>query len=393
MNKDEREEEEKEERVSERVSCSYIGTVTSKVKAGRGLLLLGLLLHSHTHSHTTIDTPATDPITIECGISHPIFSMELVKQLKNDIRIGDKYCCIGTRNNRSLKKFSELSFSIDCSSVVCLEHCVLGNTGEYRQIPTVHSPLDDTTNSDYDLSEKSISMIGLCIDSIDKCKVNDEKDTSFSDCIEISEVSHGDKKARRQRAVVFSQFVVDTFGLDTLSLGVLDVAGGRGEVSMSLAESGISSLVVDPREHAGCLNPRLRKIMKKRNLPKLEAWHIFFPPNAGVLESKEAVDFIPKFNVSQVVLGLHPDEATEGIVDWAIKNGKGFCVVPCCVFARLFPNRRVTDDSEEGGSKPVRTHEDFCTYLCGKNRGIRRTQLNFEGMNTCLWATAADLLP
>ena len=34
------------------------------------------------------------------------------------------------------------------------------------------------------------------------------------------------------------------------------------------------------------------------------------------------------------VVGLHPDEATEAIVDWALANGRSFAVVPCCVFAR-----------------------------------------------------------
>lgn len=205
-------------------------------------------------------------------------------------------------------------------------------------------------------------------------------------------LTHGDKNARRQRAVVFTQFVLDTFGTDVLvTRGTLDVAGGRGEVSMALAESGIHSLVIDPREHAGCLNPRLRRVMKKQNLPKLQAWHVFFPPDAASLQTQEAETFLPLLNSAQVVLGLHPDEATEGIVDWAIEHKRGFCVVPCCVFARLFPNRRLADDSSATGSRQVRTHQDLCTYLQAKHSRIRCTQLNFEGMNVCLWATAEDL--
>jgi hypothetical protein len=43
--------------------------------------------------------------------------------------------------------------------------------------------------------------------------------------------------------------------------------------------------------------------------------------------------------VSQVA--LHPDEATEACVRFAITNRKPFAVVPCCVFSRLFPYRRV----------------------------------------------------
>ena len=194
--------------------------------------------------------------------------------------------------------------------------------------------------------------------------------------------------------------MVDSFGLDVLSEhGVLDVAGGRGEVSMALAQAGIPSLVIDPRENAGCLNPRLRKAMKKQNLPKLQAWHIYFPPPPTVeclqSESEEAKLFAAIVDNSKVVLGMHPDEATESIVDWAISNKKGFCIVPCCVFARLFPNRRLpTAPAGTGiasGSRQVRTHADLCEYLLRKHPGIRCSQLNFEGMNTCLWATAQDL--
>ena len=34
------------------------------------------------------------------------------------------------------------------------------------------------------------------------------------------------------------------------------------------------------------------------------------------------------------VIGLHPDEATEAIVDCALAHNKPFAVVPCCVFPR-----------------------------------------------------------
>ena len=35
-----------------------------------------------------------------------------------------------------------------------------------------------------------------------------------------------------------------------------------------------------------------------------------------------------------LVLGLHPDQATDSIVDFAMHFGKPFAVVPCCVFPR-----------------------------------------------------------
>lgn len=34
------------------------------------------------------------------------------------------------------------------------------------------------------------------------------------------------------------------------------------------------------------------------------------------------------------VVGMHPDQATDAIVDFALACSKPFAVVPCCVFAR-----------------------------------------------------------
>ena len=36
---------------------------------------------------------------------------------------------------------------------------------------------------------------------------------------------------------------------------------------------------------------------------------------------------------------MHPDQATEPIVDLALRLGVPFAVVPCCVYPGLFPFR------------------------------------------------------
>ena len=81
---------------------------------------------------------------------------------------------------------------------------------------------------------------------------------------------------------------------------------------------------------------------------------------------------------ASVVCGLHPDGATEPLVDWAIEHGKPFVVVPCCVFWRHRPNLL------NGG---VRSHEDFLRHLVAKRPPgeIRRGTLAFDGRNTVLW--------
>lgn len=39
-------------------------------------------------------------------------------------------------------------------------------------------------------------------------------------------------------------------------------------------------------------------------------------------------------------VGMHSDQATEWIVDFALARGKPFAVVPCCVCPSVFPSRR-----------------------------------------------------
>ena len=43
----------------------------------------------------------------------------------------------------------------------------------------------------------------------------------------------------------------------------------------------------------------------------------------------------------ELIIGMHPDQATEPIVDMALKYLKPFAVVPCCVFAHENPHRRL----------------------------------------------------
>lgn len=45
-------------------------------------------------------------------------------------------------------------------------------------------------------------------------------------------------------------------------------------------------------------------------------------------------DLAQQLQSCSLVLGLHPDQATDSIVDFALQFGKPFAVVPCCVFPR-----------------------------------------------------------
>lgn len=81
-----------------------------------------------------------------------------------------------------------------------------------------------------------------------------------------------------------------------------------------------------------------------------------------------------------VVIGFHPDQATEPIVDYAVAAGKPFVVVPCCVFSREFPGRRLPDGSE------VTSYEHFVEYLRAKAPPgvIRSAFLPYNGRNCVL---------
>ena len=76
---------------------------------------------------------------------------------------------------------------------------------------------------------------------------------------------------------------------------------------------------------------------------------------------------------------MHPDQATEPLVDVALKLGLPFAVVPCCVFAADNPGRRLRDGREPN------TYELFLDYLQEKDEGIRRGKLGFRGRDTVLY--------
>ena len=79
-----------------------------------------------------------------------------------------------------------------------------------------------------------------------------------------------------------------------------------------------------------------------------------------------------------IAVGMHPDSATESLIDFALAHNKPFAVVPCCVCAVDFPQRRLRDTSYRG----------FVEYLIAKApERIRVAELpGFEGRNLCLYS-------
>ena len=83
-----------------------------------------------------------------------------------------------------------------------------------------------------------------------------------------------------------------------------------------------------------------------------------------------------------VVVGLHPDQATGDIVDFALETNKPFALVPCCTFSQTFQDRVLAD------GKRVSTYEDLLTWLRQKDEGrIKQTTLGAPGRNVVLYRT------
>jgi hypothetical protein len=147
----------------------------------------------------------------------------------------------------------------------------------------------------------------------------------------------GGAPAKRARAAAFAAWLVRTYGRAALAAGdgVLDVAGGAGGVAFELLRKyGIPCTTVDPRP--AHLSREQHAFLAAAGLDAAAP---------GALPRHEAMLFEARswsrFAGASLILGMHPDQATEPIVDAAAQFGVPFAVVPCCVFPTLFAARRV----------------------------------------------------
>mmetsp|Transcript_19167 Transcript_19167/g.26572 ORF Transcript_19167/g.26572 Transcript_19167/m.26572 type:complete len:188 (+) Transcript_19167:193-756(+) len=186
---------------------------------------------------------------------------------------------------------------------------------------------------------------------------------------------------------------------------------------MALGLAGIQSTVVDPRKSVGKLPGRDRKIwyraLKKETnflgaggdetngaplqcgvcakvvpFSTLKAWFANRPDGVDPSFRHPDEQEVPVcaggsdlLDNCTAIVALHPDEATDAIVDMAVKKQIPFVVVPCCVFSRLFPHRRKPNGEQ------VSTYNDLLEYLCAKHKKIRKAKMPFDGANYLLWGT------
>ena len=212
------------------------------------------------------------------------------------------------------------------------------------------------------------------------------KTISDTDHTEDRSSAHGDKRFKSYRAKVFASWLIKTYGLanDLLGMGpcgcpspsMLDVAGGKGQLAIELAIQGhIASTIIDPliRKHGRKLDPKEAKRIQKASAPHPNLLNTCFNQESFLQQHGDLVDS------ATLLVGLHPDECTEDIVDVALKHNKNVAVVPCCTFAELFPSRHLANGT------PVRTYEQFLSYLLEKDSRLRMEELLFQGKNMVVY--------
>ncbi|KAG0212897.1 hypothetical protein BGX28_005359 [Mortierella sp. GBA30] len=225
--------------------------------------------------------------------------------------------------------------------------------------------------------------------------------------------SMSSKVPHSQRAYIFCRWLVEKYGIEYLNSGsgVLDVAGGKGEISLFLTHMfGVRSTVVEPnmRRDKPYQRKNLMDVIQKqldieaggdgdiyrrytptpaepkdpqaycdeqlvksddatpsndpdlkemRRLKKLRLAQFVVPRLYALLDEQFPLSYPGMIENASIIIGMHPDQATEPIVVMALQYDKPFAVVPCCVFANENRHRRLLNGGE------VNTTIAFVEYL------------------------------
>ena len=196
----------------------------------------------------------------------------------------------------------------------------------------------------------------------------------------IGEVDIGIKQHKDQRAKLLCDWLVQHVGVDAMNAGsgVLDIAGGKGDVSRCMSNAGVTNTVIDPRQ---CYK-------RDGTLTNAGQSHLAVPFDDDFIANPEYAQLLQH---ASLFVGMHPDQATEQLVQYAVMHEIPFVVVPCCVFLRqLGGHRRVVGTMKwakapvQKRDKLVATYEEFLDYLQAKDGRIQRHFLPFHGRNCIL---------
>ncbi len=161
----------------------------------------------------------------------------------------------------------------------------------------------------------------------------------------------------RARAEVFASFIWKTF---PEAVSIADVAGGHGDLSYWLAIGGREPTIIDPR--AARFPKWIQRDLRKRRLRGERT-----NPIRRVVASVEDVE-LGEFDL---VVALHPDQATEPTILGCLASGVDFAIVPCCVFP--------LDQTRY-------TREGWVSYLVSLAPGIQSSRLPIRGANLAIFS-------
>ena len=186
---------------------------------------------------------------------------------------------------------------------------------------------------------------------------------------------HGEGAAERHS--VFAKWVCATLLGDAPARGrVVDVGGGKGHLSASLAALGVPCTLVDPCAMVGRAGMMADGTSRDGGLADAPA----APLSSLITVQKATLEAAllrePRLiSDAAAVVGMHPDEATECIVDCALLHGVPFAVVPCCATPNLFPNRRCATGCR------VKKYGGLVEYLLEKVRDLNYRSISCDSVS------------
>lgn len=195
---------------------------------------------------------------------------------------------------------------------------------------------------------------------------------------------------KSHRHKIFASWLLDNFHPGSFA-NILDIAGGKCKLSIHLLHlslSTVGSTIVDPLA-------KLEYIEMPQYLERINIVNESKSLETLIELQKRKLRVLPQcFDVGSfskeydceytAIFGLHPDQATDSIIDYALKHRIPFACIPCCIFKASFPHR-----SLKSGQK-VSTYGGLIQYLREKDTRIRLAELPFEGRNIVLYMRKRD---
>eukprot|EP01088_Endostelium_zonatum_P013261 TRINITY_DN2770_c0_g1_i1.p1 TRINITY_DN2770_c0_g1~~TRINITY_DN2770_c0_g1_i1.p1 ORF type:complete len:421 (-),score=126.31 TRINITY_DN2770_c0_g1_i1:133-1263(-) len=139
------------------------------------------------------------------------------------------------------------------------------------------------------------------------------------------------------------------------------------------------------------ITPSFPKILEEKNDENLEEKiEEILVENFDKKDEEEMEKLKEVLKTCSVIVGLHPDQAAEAIVDYGLEKKKPFAVIPCCTYSKEFPGRRLKGEEKGKKGRIVKTYDDLVQYLMEKDERIRMEKVDFEGRNKVLFMLPED---